>query len=82
MKRVSLSLLALALASATAFAAEDEPLLGGGITEIIEKGGIVMVCILVGSVVGLALALERLVSLRRTTLVPKELIFGDQVVAG
>ena len=54
--------------------AEDTaPLLGGSLLDVLEKGGTVMVIILIGSVIGLALGFERLVSLRRRTLCPPDL---------
>lgn len=62
------------LAWAGAPVADDEKLLGGGVIDVIEKGGAVMIIILVGSVVALALAFERSVSLRRTVLMPQDLI--------
>lgn len=64
----------VALLAASLRAEEPEPLLGGGVLDLIDKGGLVMVVILVGSVAGLALAFERLVSLRRRLLCPEPLV--------
>jgi biopolymer transport protein ExbB len=55
-------------------APESAPLLGGGLGDIIDTGGWVMIVILAASVVGLALALERFVALRQSILVPKDLV--------
>ncbi len=57
-------------------APETEPLLGGGLADIFEKGGVVMYIIVGLSVVGLAFAFERLVALRRGVLVPRSWIGG------
>lgn len=54
--------------------AAERPLLGGGAVEIVQQGGAVMVVILLGSVLGLALAFERAVSLRPRQLLPKDLV--------
>ncbi|MAG56856.1 MAG: hypothetical protein CMJ83_11235 [Planctomycetes bacterium] len=77
---VTLCVLAFALIGGPVFAAPpeaaDQPdkLLGGGIVDILEKGGPVMILILVGSIIALALAFERAVSLRRRTLLPRDLV--------
>ena len=60
------------------FAADENPLLGGGVFDILDKGGPVMILILSASVLGLALAFERMVSLRRRRLCPPELISAVQ----
>lgn len=62
----------LALLTSVA-AAQDEAPLGGDVVDVVEKGGAVMIVILGLSVVGLALAFERLVALRRGVLVPARL---------
>ncbi len=51
-------------------------LLGGNFIQILEKGGPVLVLILMGSVIGLALAFERWVATRKTRLLPAELMNG------
>ena len=63
----------LALLAPTLRAEESEPLLGGNLVDIIDKGGLVMIIILVGSVIGLALAMERLFNLRKRLLCPEDL---------
>ncbi|MEZ6194667.1 MAG: MotA/TolQ/ExbB proton channel family protein [Planctomycetota bacterium] len=75
-------LLVVGLTSPSLFAAEEDRLLGGGIADIVETGGAVMVVILAGSVVGLALALERFVSLRASNLVPKSYADALREAAG
>ena len=74
MKRIGIGTVVGLLTAASVRAADEEPLLGGSILEIVDKGGIVMIAILVGSVIGVALALERLVSLRVRRLVPKTFV--------
>ncbi len=73
-RRVAFLALSLALSAAPAVAAEPAPLLSGGILDVLRKGGPVMLVILVASVVGLAIALERLVALRRPKLAPGDLM--------
>lgn len=69
--------LLLAVCAPLCRAAEPESsLLSGTVTDIFKKGGICMYPIVAGSVIGLALAFERLVSLRRSSLVPKDLVGG------
>ena len=72
--RLVLVAVAFVASAGVCWAAEPEPLLGGGISQILDTGGIVMIIILVGSVVGLALAMERLVTLRRSALVPSDFV--------
>lgn len=60
--------------------AADGPL-GGDVIDVVEKGGVVMGVILVLSVIGLALAFERLVALRRGVLVPRSLKEGIEQAA-
>jgi biopolymer transport protein ExbB len=72
---VTTSLLCFGVVPALQAQAEDKaPLLGGSFLDILEKGGIVMGLILLGSIVGLAMALERIVALRRARLLPAALI--------
>lgn len=59
------------LLSAAPEEAASDKLLGGGVQEILDRGGIVMILILLGSVVALALAFERAVATRARVLVPK-----------
>lgn len=70
----ALVLVVTATATASPKEAEDDKLLSGGVVEIIDKGGPVMWLILIGSVIALALALERGVTLRRRALVPSRLV--------
>jgi biopolymer transport protein ExbB len=51
----------------------DSILLGEGISDIFEKGGILMWPILLCSIVGLSFILERFVTLRRSVIFPKKL---------
>ena len=64
----------LVLILATQALAAEEPLLGGGAMEMVRQGGVVMWVILGGSVVGLALAFERIMSLRQRNLLPDDLV--------
>ena len=52
-----------ALASSPKDAETDGKLLSGGVVDILQKGGPVMILILVGSIVAIAFAFERAVTL-------------------
>ena len=65
--------LALALAP-SAFAGTETGVLSGDLTDIFEKGGLLMYPIVGLSVIGLAFAFERMVALRRGILAPKDLM--------
>lgn len=67
------TMLVTGLLVAVARAQGENAPLGGDVVDVVEKGGVVMVVILGLSIVGLALAFERLVALRRGVLVPATL---------
>ena len=73
-KATTATMVFLALIGSDVHAQEKEPLLGGTVLDLVDKGGIVMILILIGSVIGLALAFERIVNLRRSRLCPKDVI--------
>ncbi|MFT7620174.1 MAG: biopolymer transport protein ExbB [Planctomycetota bacterium] len=70
-KKTLTACLMLAALPSTLFAAGEEPL--EGVKDLFDKGGFVMVIIVALSVIGVALAFERFVNLRRSRLVPKNL---------
>ena len=73
-----LTLFVFLLSAPMAWAKESaEKPLGLGLPEIFDKGGVVMILIVIGSIIGIALALERLLHVRKSNLAPKE--FTDAV---
>ncbi len=71
LRKTLLSSLFLLFFVAPIFAADGKPL--AGVKDLFDKGGFVMMIIVGLSVIGVALACERLVSLRQAKLVPRNL---------
>lgn len=65
-----------ALASSARQAEQEDKLLSGGVVDVLDKGGPVMILILVGSIVAIAFAFERAVTFRNRTLLPSSLVKG------
>jgi biopolymer transport protein ExbB len=61
---------AIVTLSATVWAETSAGRVGGSVKDVVEKGGVCMVFILIGSIAGMAIVFERLVQLRKSTLLP------------
>lgn len=78
-RRIAFVLLPTAVLAPTLRAADESSLLSGGILDILQKGGPVMIVILLGSIIGLAVAIERFVALQRKNLLPKDVLDSVRV---
>lgn len=68
--RVAIAASVVVIASPSAFGAEGGTALVDGMKEIVVKGGVCMIFLLIGSVMGVAIIFERFVSLRSGLLAP------------